>query len=30
VLDRGWSTERFQRILGKNYLRVVAEIRSGA
>ncbi len=30
MLDRGWSVDRIQGILGKNYLRVVRAIRPGA
>jgi membrane dipeptidase len=27
LLDLGWSSERIQKVLGRNYLRVVAEVR---
>jgi membrane dipeptidase len=29
MLDRGWSAERVRKVLGRNYLRVAAEIRPG-
>jgi microsomal dipeptidase-like Zn-dependent dipeptidase len=29
MLDRGWSDERIRKILGGNFLRVVAAIRGG-
>jgi membrane dipeptidase len=29
MLDRGWTHDRIRKVLGLNYLRVVAEIRPG-
>jgi hypothetical protein len=30
MLDRGWTPDRIRKVLGLNYLRVCAEIRSGS